>query len=113
MWKQLCATALLFVCFANAAAQTGRRMTSQTKTPAVGWPLEKSQPIIDKTQTIRLSPDVSHLSAGERAAVAKLLEVGKLFQKIYEEQRHHQATAAQNDLIQLSKRRGSDPAVQN
>ena len=48
------------------------------------WPLEKSQPIIDKTQTIRLAPDISHLSAGERKAVAKLIEVGEIFQKLYE-----------------------------
>ena len=52
------------------------------------WPLEKSQPIVDKTQTIRLAPDLSQLSAGERNAVAKLLEVGKIFQNIYEDQRH-------------------------
>src|SRR5688572_19636088 len=36
------------------------------------WPVEKSQPIVDKTQTIRLAPDTSQLSEGERKAVAKL-----------------------------------------
>lgn len=43
------------------------------------WPLEKSQPIVEKTQTIRLAPDISQLSEGERKAVAKLIEVGQIF----------------------------------
>jgi hypothetical protein len=47
-----------------------------------------------KTQTIRLAPDLSQLSAGERAAVAKLLEAGKIFQALYEEQRHKQALSS-------------------
>jgi Zincin-like metallopeptidase len=85
-------------------------MTTRTNT-AIGWPLEKSQPIIEKTQTIRLAPDLSHLSAGERAAVTKLLEVGKIFQTIYEGQRHHQAGEARANLAQLGKSR--DPAAQN
>ena len=42
-------------------------------------------------QEIRLAPDLSHLSAAERQAVAKLLEVGAIFQDIYEEQRHRNA----------------------
>ena len=81
--------------------------------PAGYWPLEKSQPLIDKTQTIRLAPDVSHLSAGEKTAVAKLIEVGKIFQELYEQQRHPQATSAYRDLLQLDKRLGSQPATQN
>jgi hypothetical protein len=86
--------------------------TAQTL-PAGYWPLEKSQPLIDKTQTIRLAPDVSHLSAGEKAAVAKLIEVGKIFQGLYEQQRHPQATSSYRDLLQLDKRLGSKPATQN
>ncbi len=77
------------------------------------WPLEKSQPIIDKTQTIRLSPDLSALSAEERKAIAKLLEVGKIFQSIYEDQRHRQALSADSELIQLDKRIGSAAATKN
>ena len=65
------------------------------------WPLEKSQPIIDKTQTIRLASDLSQLSEGERRAVAKLFEVGKIFQNIYEEQRHKQALSSYRKLLEL------------
>ena len=68
------------------------------------WPLEKSQPIVDKTQTIRLAPDLSQLSAGERNAVAKLLEVGKIFQNIYEDQRHKQALSSYRMLMQRETR---------
>jgi hypothetical protein len=81
--------------------------------PTGYWPLEKSQPIIDKTQTIRLSSDLSKLSDGEKKAVAKLIEVGQIFQKLYEEQRHPEALASYRALEQLDKRTGSTPATQN
>jgi len=81
--------------------------------PAGYWPLEKSQPIIDKTQTIRLSPDTSRLSEGERKAVSRLIEVGQIFQKLYEEQRHPEALSSYQTLVQLDKRTGSTPATQN
>ena len=74
-----------------AMAQTKSRTRNTTGLPPGNWPVEKSQPIIDKTQTIRLAPDTSHLTAGERVAVEKLIEVGKIFQLLYENQRHPQA----------------------
>jgi hypothetical protein len=81
--------------------------------PAGYWPLEKSQPLIDKTQTITLSGDLSKLTDGERKAVAKLIEVGRIFQKLYEEQRHPQALASYRALVELDKRTGSKPETQN
>src|SRR2546428_1203415 len=107
-------TALLIFSFSNLIMGQGasRARSSQTL-PAGYWPLEKSQPIIDKTQTIRLAPDLSQLSAGERAAVAKLLEVGKIFQDLYEKQRHIHALSSYVELVQLDKRTGSKPATQN
>lgn len=77
------------------------------------WPLEKSQPIVEKTQTIRLAPDISQLSAGERQAVAKLIEVGQIFQKLYELQRHPEALSSYRALEQLNKQNGGTPATQN
>lgn len=94
-------------------AQTGSRMKAPTKLPSGYWPLEKSQSIIDKTQTIRLAPDLSQLTPGERDAVEKLLEVGKIFQSLYEKQRHPQALSAYRDLVQLDKRMGATVATQN
>lgn len=81
--------------------------------PTGYWPLEKSQPLIDKTQTIKLSGDLSKLSEGERKAVARLIEVGYIFQKLYEEQRHPEALSSYRALEQLDKRTGSTPATQN
>src|ERR1044072_4726412 len=81
--------------------------------PAGYWPLEKSQPIIDKTQTIRLSGDLSKLSEGERKAVAKLIEARQMLQKLLVEQRHPEALASYRALEQLDKRTGSTPATQN
>ena len=100
----------LVLCSLNLMPVT--KINAQTL-PAGYWPLEKSQPLIDKTQTIRLAPDISHLTAGEKSAVAKLIEVGKIFQELYEQQRHPQATRAYRDLLQLDKQRGSRPATQN
>src|SRR5256886_849449 len=81
--------------------------------PAGYWPLEKSQPIIEKTQTIRLSPDLSQLSANERSAVTKLLEVGKIFQRIYEDQRHHQALSSYEKLWDLHMNIGNPAPTEN
>ncbi|MGZ8844662.1 MAG: zincin-like metallopeptidase domain-containing protein, partial [Pyrinomonadaceae bacterium] len=81
--------------------------------PAGYWSFEKSQPIIEKTQTIRLAPDLSHLSAGERAAVAKLLEVGKIFQKLYEHQRHKEASSAYENLFAMHMRMGNPEPTKN
>jgi hypothetical protein len=112
MFIKAVALALFFGVFVFAFAQTGSRMKTNLTIPAGYWPLEKSQPIIDKTQTIRLAPDLSQLSADERKAVTKLIEVGKIFQGIYEDQRHKQALSSDRDLIQLDKQTGSTPETQ-
>ncbi len=105
---------LILALFSTSFAQTSSRMTVYEKTPPNrNWPLEKSQPIIDKVGMVRLSPDLSHLTEGERKAVAKLLEVGAIFQDIYEMQRHPQALAAHKRLEQLDKRSGSSAATRN
>lgn len=101
MWKKLSAAMTLMTILVSTSAQTNPRMRTLGTLPPGYWPLEKSQPIIDKTQTIQLAPDLSQLSAGERQAVAKLLEVGKIFQGIYEDQRHKQALSSYRDLQKL------------
>jgi hypothetical protein len=101
--RKLLAVPLLFSTFLFTSAQTGSRMKPNQTLPAGYWPLEKSQPIIDKTQTIRLAPDLSQLTDSERKAVAKLLEVGRIFQSIYEDQRHKQALSAYRNLQTLDR----------
>jgi hypothetical protein len=104
-------TLLIFV--GVSLAQTKHRMTAPRPLSPGYWPIEKSQPIIDKTQTIRLAPDLSTLTAGERKAVESLLIVGNIFQGLYELQRHPQAGPAYRDLFNLDKETGSTPATQN
>lgn len=110
--NKLVALPLVVFAFSLAFAQTGLRSSARTVLPTA-WPLEKSQPIVEKTQTIRLAPDLAHLSEGERRAVAKLLEVGKIFQSLYEKQRHPEALSSYQQLLQLDKRSGSTPQTQN
>lgn len=105
---------VLSTLFAVSFAQSSpRRAASPAGLPPGYWPLEKSRTILDKTQPIRLAPDVSRLSEGERRAVGLLLEVGKIFQSIYEDQRHAQALSALGALEQLDRRMGSPAATQN
>ena len=99
--NRLLTAPLLLCALVIASAQTGSQTSLQSSVPPNYWPIEKSQPIIDKTQTIRLAPDLSQLSAGEKKAVASLLEVGKIFQGIYEDQRHQQALTADHNLNAL------------
>lgn len=111
--KIICCLLVGFTIAMIGTAQTGSRMRPANNLPAGYWPLEKSQPIVDKTQPIRLAPDLSSLSKGERQAVDRLLAVGKIFQKIYEEQRHAEAIWSYGELQKLDKRTGSSPATQN
>src|SRR5690606_6012441 len=62
--------------------------------------------VLARTETIRLAPDLAHLGPGERAALERLLEVGAIFQEIYEDQRHAQTLAVRARLMP-----GSDEAT--
>ncbi len=75
---------LLLVAFAGSVA-------AQPPVAPREWDPAQVQEILDKTQTIRLAPSLAHLSPGERVAVTKLLEVGRIFQDVYERQRHRNA----------------------
>ena len=98
------ALSILLCCPTIVAAQ---------KLPDGYWPVEKSQPILDKTQEVRLAPNLSHLSDGERKAVGKLLEVGRIFQGLYEQQREATALVSLRALEALNQRRTSPAATRN
>jgi hypothetical protein len=80
--------------------------------PEGAWVLEQSQPLLDKTLFITLEPDLTLLTAGERAALEKLLEAGQIFHKLYLKQRHVDAEQAEELLAQLAADQGG-PAVEN
>ena len=106
-------TVILVACVC-AQAQSVPNKNSGTGLPAGYWSPERSGAITAKTQTVRLAPDLSHLSAGERKAVAKLLEVGRIFQEVYERQRHAEALKAERSLALLDRRAGvGGEATQN
>lgn len=79
MKRILCASAISLAVFSLLMAQTASRRSAGAGVPSGYWRLEKSQAIIEKTQTVRLAPDFSHLTAGERAVIGKLLKVGNVF----------------------------------
>ena len=75
-------------------------LVAQPVPAPAGYTAEQTKAILDKTQEIRLAPDLSRLGAGERAAVARLLEVGRLFQELYEEQRYRNMPRVRRLLAQ-------------
>lgn len=81
--------------------------------PAGYWPEEKVAEVLAKTQEVRLSPDLSRLTPDEQAAVKDLLEVGSIFQGLYESSRHHQALPARAKLEALDKKLGSPKRTQD
>lgn len=73
-------------------------LAAQTRAPETVWSPTQVDAILQRTARTRLAPDLSHLTSGERQAVAKLLQVGGIFQDLYEEQRHRGALAARAGL---------------
>lgn len=105
--------ALAALAASNLLAQTSARRPAQGGPPDGYWPEEKSRALLEKTGEVRLAPDVSHLSEGERRAVAKLIEVGKIFQSVYEQQRHARAAESHAALVALDKRQGSPQSTRD
>lgn len=115
--KQLLTLALIFAVTACALGQAGQRRktpeNAPSALPAGYWSREQGKALVEKTQTVRLAPDLSHLTEGERRAVAKLLEVGGIFQELYENQRHPQAAEARTQLRRLHLMRGDPTPTEN
>lgn len=118
MMKSVLAIGLVLSATVCSLGQTAARRKASaagaaSSLPAGYWPVEKSRAILDKMQPIRLAPDLSGLSVGERRAIAKLLQVGQIFQDLYEHQRHAQARSSFRELQRLDQRVGSPAATQN
>lgn len=101
----------LIAVLVTIAATTAAAQKAQL--PQGYWPESKSAEILAKTQTIRLAPDLSALTADEHAAVKELLQVGEIMQALYEESRHPDANVAQKELSELDRRLGSPVATRN
>lgn len=59
---------------------------------------DDQQQILAQTETIKLAPDLSSLTDGEKKAVEKLLQVGMIFQDVYEHSRHPAALDVRKKL---------------
>lgn len=70
--------------------------TAPVSTAGIGpaWDDARIEQILSRTQRTHLAPDLSALSAGERAAVTELLAAGEILHRLYLDQRHPQALAA-------------------
>jgi hypothetical protein len=91
-------------------------VTALAQEPAIPdryWPEAKSDEILKKTETIRLAPDLSSLTAGERDALKDLLQVGVIFQKLYEISRHYEAQTSSDRLRILDSQLGHPKWTQN
>jgi hypothetical protein len=98
---------------AQASTATASPPAPQSRYPNGYWPEARVREILDKTQTIRLAPDLSELSSGEAQAVKKLLEVGAIFQTIYETSRHAEARSSLRELEAAHKAQGSPAATRD
>src|SRR5688572_5578905 len=81
-----------------AVSMAATSLLAQAGPPRRNWAPDQVQSILDRMARTRLAPDLSHLTAGERLAVARLLDVGRIFQDLYEQQRHRSALTARATL---------------
>ncbi|MEO8195368.1 MAG: NUDIX hydrolase [Thermoanaerobaculia bacterium] len=85
---------------AGAALLTAAELASTPPAePAAVLSATESTAILEKTATLRLAPDLSHLTPGEKTAVEQLLQVGGIFQRLYEDARHPAAEGERNRLL--------------
>ena len=85
------ASALLF---GNSVAQ---------ELPEGYWSLEQATEVLEKTRTVVLDPDISSLTDAEKSVAEKLIRVGEIFNRIYENSLHPQALGSLQNLMLLHK----------
>jgi hypothetical protein len=64
------------------------------------WTDADTRRVVESTQELTLAPDLSKLSEAERQVVANLLEAGRLFQDLYEDQLHPDAAWARESVVE-------------
>lgn len=86
--------ALIALVLTLAACATAPSASVSTAGIAPAWEPARAEAILNRTQRTHLAPDLSALSAGERAAVSELLAAGERLHLLYMQQRHPDARAA-------------------
>ena len=67
------------------------------------WSLEQATEVLEKTRTVVLDPDISSLTEAEKSVAGKLIQVGEIFNRIYENSLHPQALGSLQNLMLLHK----------
>ena len=67
------------------------------------WSLEQATEVLEKTRTVVLDPDISSLTEAEKSVAGKLIQVGEIFNRIYENSLHPQALGSFQNLMLLHK----------
>jgi hypothetical protein len=65
------------------------------------WDVDQAAPILERAERLEVVADTSSLTADEREALARLIEVGEIFDALYREQLHPQARAVGAHLDHL------------
>ncbi len=104
---------ILAVSLAVTLTSSAQTATQKPDVAEGYWPLAKSEEILKKTAIVHLAPDLSSLTPAERAALTDLLEVGGILQKLYEDQKHHQALFGLDRLRVLDVQLGQAKLTQN
>ena len=91
--------ATLLAAAVPAATRSPVPAATQSPEPAAVLAPAEIAAIVQKTATLRLAPDLSRLTSGERAAVEHLLQVGGILQRLYEDARHPEAERERNRLF--------------
>lgn len=62
------------------------------------WTTEQCEALLSRSRSFDVEADASGLTDGERAAMGRIMEVGTIFHRLYEESRHADATAVRTHL---------------
>jgi len=92
---------LIFLSTLVTSLLCGPGMTQEL--PEGYWSLEQATEVLSKTRTVILDPDMSSLSDAENNVAAKLIRVGEIFNRIYENSLHPQALESLQSLIALHR----------
>src|SRR5262249_14486942 len=96
--------------YLTLAAAISLAAVTASAAPTIGprWNDAQMDAVLQRTQRLRLAPDLSALTPGEHAAVRELLAAGERLNRIYMQQRHAQAIPAAEYLAhrpELTKQR--------
>ena len=110
----LLALAVLGILFPlqHARARTPNPAPAQIVSIGQGyWNNQQVDQVLERTLTVRLDPSLEHLNSNERQVLSRLLEVGTIFQNLYEQSQHPQAHAALEALASLHQSGPKDALV--